>query len=296
MKMTKKQESFLSTLTCQRLSDDPANKKLIKGFKCARNRQLAAYLKYFGWEEDTAGTLSFYVVKNQENQILLYFSVKCGALFEPLDEDALVATIARYRGILEDIQNKRDGLADDATLAVLEQLQMEFGMNLNRLDYHLRSQIYQKNSKLHEIEEDKRHEPNPGIARVVRTYPAVELVHFAVNDEARAFWTKAKMKYGIHKPLGEVMFWQFVAPVLCAVRESLGCEYVYLFAADDSEDRTLVNYYQVALNFDQPDNIGTNKPRYDFTCEFMCQHLSDLHRRRKTYFDSFNLKPGEAAI
>lgn len=293
MKITKKQEDFLSTLTCQRLSEDPANKKLLKSFKCARNRQLAAYLQYFGWEEDTAGTTTYYVVKDPKNKILLYFSLKCGTLFEPLDEDALLETIARYRQILEDIAKKQKGKAELETLAELMRLQVEFGMNLSRLDYHLRSEIYQKTNKLQEVAQDKRQEPNPSISRVVRTYPAVEIVHFVVNDEMRAFWTKAKMKYGITKPLGEVMFWQFVAPVLCSVQNTLGCEYVYLFAADDSEDRTLVNYYQEALNFEQPENIGANKPRYDFTCEFLCQHLRDLRRRRTFYFDHFNPRPGE---
>lgn len=296
MKITDKQEEFLSTLTCQRLSDDPANKRQLRNFKCSRNRQLAAYLRYYGWEEDTAGTTTYYVVKNQENKILMYFSLKCGTLFEPLKEESLYDAIRRYNRILDDIHSVQTGQADEKTLAELERLQVEFGMNLNRLDFHLRSRIHNKTNKLQEIEQDRRETPNDWVSRVMHTYPAVEIVHFVVNDEARAFWTKAKMKYRFTKPLGEVMFWRFVAPVLCSVQNTLGCEYVYLFAADDSEDRTLVNYYQVALNFEQPENIGANKPRYDFTCEFLCQQLSDLRRRRTIYFDHFNPAIGEALI
>ena len=296
MKITKKQENFLSTLTCQRLSDDLANKKLLKDFECSRNPELAAYLRHYGWEEDTAGTTTFYVVKNKENKILLYFSLKCGALFEPLNEGELRLAIRRYRGILDDIYDKHMGEASDETLAELERLQILYGKNLNLLEQHLNSQIHNKNEKLRDLEEDRQETPNDWVSRVMHTYPAVEIVHFVANDEAKAFWIKAKRKTGIKKSMGEVLFWHFVAPVLCSVQNTLGCEYVYLFAADDSDDRTLVNYYQVALNFEQPENIGANKPRYDFTCEFLCQDLSDLRRRRRYYFDHFNLRPGEAAV
>ncbi len=296
MKMTKKQEDFLSTLTCQRLRDDPANKMRLNNFYCARNPQLAAYLRVYGWDEDATGATTFYVVKNQHEKILLYFSLKCGTLFEPLDEKKLYEAILRYRAVRDRIRNKRMGVAEEKILAELERLQVEYGMDLDKLDEHLRSEIRSKAGKLQEIEQDRRQTPNDWVTRVMHTYPAVELVHFVVNDEARAFWTKAKMKYGFKKPMGEVLFWQFVAPVLCSVQKTLGCEYVYLFAADDSDDRTLVNYYQVALNFEQPENIGTNKPRYDFTCEFLCQHLSDLRRRRTYYFDHFNPGVNEALI
>lgn len=296
MKITKKQEEFLGTLTCQRLSDDPANQKRLKRFHCDRNRRLAAYLRHYGWEEDTAGITTFYVVKNKRNKILMYFSLKCGALFEPLNEEELRSAIERYRGILENILDKQLGMAEEKTLAELERLQILFGKDLSLLEEHLRSEIRGKTGKLKELEEDRQEAPNEWVSRVMHTYPAVEIVHFAVNDDARAFWKKAKIKYGIKKPLGEVLFWHFVAPVLCSVQNTLGCEYVYLFAADKSEDRTLVNYYQVALNFEQPENIGANKPRYDFACEFLCQDLSDLRRRRRYYFDHFNLRPDEAAI
>ena len=36
-----------------------------------------------------------------------------------------------------------------------------------------------------------------------------------------------------------------------------------------SEDGTLINYYNVSLKFEQPNNVGTSKPSYDFCCVFL---------------------------
>lgn len=88
--------------------------------------------------------------------------------------------------------------------------------------------------------------------------------------------------------MGEVMFWAYVVPIILGVQTYIGCQYVFLFAADMSENATLINYYNVALKFAQPVNIGTNKPRYDLCCQFMCQEVSDLKQNRENYFNNFN--------
>lgn len=89
--------------------------------------------------------------------------------------------------------------------------------------------------------------------------------------------------------MGEVIFWRFIVPKFFEVQEIVGCEYAFLFAADLSEDRTLINYYNVSLKFAIDVPMGTNKPLYDFTCAFMCQKLSMLKENRKVYFDNFNI-------
>lgn len=55
------------------------------------------------------------------------------------------------------------------------------------------------------------------------------------------------------------------------------------------EDGTLVNYYDVALKFKKRQDVGTNKPYYDFCCEFMCQQINQMKSRRKEFFDNFNI-------
>ena len=134
------------------------------------------------------------------------------------------------------------------------------------------------------LDQDKQREGNEQIVRVKHTYPGIELVHFCSNDLAKDKWKT----YGINHPMGEVLFWEFIAPIIDNVRQYVGCQYLFLFAADASEDGSLINYYDVALKFMQPTEIGTNKPRYDFCCKFMCEEISDLRKNRQVYFDNFN--------
>ncbi len=84
------------------------------------------------------------------------------------------------------------------------------------------------------------------------------------------------------------MFWNFIAPIIYKTQEIVGCQYVYLFAADISEDENLINYYNVSLKFELPQEVGTTKPAYDFCCTFMCQKINELRKHRKAYFDNFN--------
>lgn len=138
--------------------------------------------------------------------------------------------------------------------------------------------------KLNQIIKEREVEENDNVIRVMSTHPGVELVHFCVNDLARKRW----QMYLPEHPMGEVLFWYFVAPLIIRVQEIAGCEYAFLFAADVSEDGSLVNYYDVALNFHKKLDIGTNKPFYDFCCDFMCQELDELKCFRDNYFNSFN--------
>ena len=89
--------------------------------------------------------------------------------------------------------------------------------------------------------------------------------------------------------MGEVIFWDKIVPKFFEVQEIVGCEYVFLFAADLSEDRTLINYYNVCLKFEIDEEVGTNKPYYDFACAFMCQKLNFLKKNQRLYFENFNL-------
>ena len=292
MQMTQKQEAYLNSLVCQRLSGDPANKQLIRAFRCARNPGLAAQLRYYAWDEDISGTTTYYIIKNPDGKILLYFSLKCGALFDPIDREELVARIRRYRELIHLIRTRSSGVSRDRYMAQLHQLEREFNMPLYMLDSYLSDELYRKEQKVQGLDEDIAREDNPHIARVHRTYPAVELVHFVANDNAKSLWRKS----GIGRSMGEVLFWRFISPIITGIRDSLGCQYAYLFAADGSPDRNLLNYYDVRLNFHQTDELGTSKPVYDFTCYFMCQDIQAMLDYRDFYFDNFNPDPGDEII
>lgn len=284
MKITEKQQAFLANLTCQRLSDDPENRKLIKNFRCVRNRGLEAQLRYYAWEEDISGATTYYVIKTADGKILMYFSLKCGCVFEPINQEELKANIRRYRELLDLIKSRKPGVSRDRYMAQLQQLEREFNMPLYQLEYYLRSEVDTKKQKIRGIEADIAQELNPHIARVSRTYPAVELVHFVANDNTKSVWTRC----GLRHSMGEVLFWHFICPIMCQIQKSLGCQYAYLFAADNSRNQNLINYYEVKLRFQQTDKLGTSKPVYDFACPFMCQNIEEMGEYREYYFDTFN--------
>ena len=136
------------------------------------------------------------------------------------------------------------------------------------------------------IKSDKKQEPNPKIIRVSTSRPAIELVEFCANDQYKDCWNR----YGFpsHRKMGETLFWHFIVPKMLEVNTLIGCEFVYLFAADSSPDRNLINYYEVRLRFEQKDKLGASKPFYDFTCPFLCQNIEDMADYREYYLDTFN--------
>ena len=73
----------------------------------------------------------------------------------------------------------------------------------------------------------------------------------------------------------------------------IGCQYLFLFAADFSEDENLINYYRTNLKFiDSPDR-NTTIPLYDEMCKFMFQETCQLELNQKYFFDNFNRKEDE---
>ena len=71
------------------------------------------------------------------------------------------------------------------------------------------------------------------------------------------------------------------------VRSQIGCQYLFLFAADDSEDEHLIHYYTDQMNFMVPTDLATAKPIYDFSCKFMCQEVKDLAKGQEDFFNHF---------
>ena len=70
--------------------------------------------------------------------------------------------------------------------------------------------------------------------------------------------------------------------------EIAGCEYLFLFAADLSDDANLVNYYVDKLEFVDASEHNAAQPMYDFACRFLCQETCTLAERRTRFFEHFN--------
>ena len=261
MKITEDQKKLLGNLICERLTDNPKNINLIENFSSEKGTLIVKYFKENGLNEDKNNTTAFYVIKTKEDEILMFFSLKCGELFDFDVEELLI--------IQQNIINEKK----TSSFQKNEQIKKETIQCLYNV--------------FNSTKNDKKKEKNSHVSRDHKTFSGVQLVHFCSNDNMKYIWKK----FGIHdrRTMGEVFFWYFIAPKFFEVQKIVGCEYAFLFAADYSQDGVLQNYYNTSLKFEFDNNVGVNKPLYDFSCIFMSQKLNDMKKNRENYFNNFNL-------
>lgn len=286
MKITSEQKEILDSLICERLSANDVNEALIKSFVSKRGASLVSYFQKLGPREESEGKTAYYIIKTKQNEILMFFSMKCGALFEPLlDEDEVKQDFQRLIVLLQAIANANGEVPElDEANEILTKYQV--GDRISPEDFNsLLERAKGKKNFLGQLGGDKAKESNDNIARVMTTHSGIELVHFCTNDNMKSKWKE----YNLGHTMGETLFWKFIAPKFFAVQDLVGCEYAFLFAADLSEDESLVNYYDVSLKFKKRLDVGTNKPFYDFCCDFMCQEVNDMKKNRELFFENFNI-------
>lgn len=278
MKISDEQERILDSLVVERLKANSVNAALVNTFKNKKNPNLEHDITTrHAFDKDNEGTTAYYVVKTQDGTLLLYFSLKCGELFEKLDMRKMQVAKETLDCInILSNQDKYDEETIQAAKTYIETNKKDILSILpNIRDYADKKGFYKQ---------DVTKELNSEISRVLKTYPAIEIVEFCANDNARSKWAE----YKLPKKMGECIFWRHIVPILKSVQDIIGCEYVYLFAADATEDRFLANYYQVSLNFEYSDRLGANKPHYDFMCYFLHQKISGLDKGQEKFFNDFN--------
>lgn len=276
--------SALHEMVCERISADIDNRERIQHFRCARSPHMAAFLKYQGWQEDTEGATAVYLIKNRDGQVLMYFSVKCGMLYEQDFAAGMRRTMEksrRFLSILTGRAKKEPTLEELTEIAGLEE---EYGGNLDQLMWALQTKIHEAQQQLDAQTLENKRFSGSVVNYVTKTYSAVELVHLCVSDEGREYWNRVPELRHLEGTMSEVLYWQFVVPVIQEMRNLAGCQYVYTYVPDDSSEGTLTNYYKNKLHFLPEKSIGYMKPQYDFGCTFMCRKIDQLASWRKTYF------------
>lgn len=310
-RITDEQLAILNQFTCERLTAHPENLRLTYSFYCRRNIGLSRKLQDDAWYEDREGLpVVYYVIKNPQGKIAMYFSLKCGVLFNPNYVRDVMERYDRSRELVNALENRE---SKDWAREHLEELRSGYGFIPYDDKMGIRYGYKEAREAKRYILGDEKVEPNRKMIRVDEAFPAIELVHFCVNDWARQDWNA----YNMGHSMGEVMFWHFVVPKMLQINALIGCEYAYLFAADGTKDGTLINYYETTLHFECLKNIGAIKPQYDFYCVFMGKRLFRLSQfrkyaldpslyddedplglddYRKDFFENFNLIPGDDMV
>lgn len=280
MRITKEQQEKLDSLVCERLSRNPANMREIDQFFNSRNDKLVDRLLNEAYSEDENDKIAYYLVKDKEGHILFYFSLKCGQLYDKhLDFDLFRSLVELYDGLLR--MKKEPDISQSDSLAIdkiLEEIRSRKGVLMEDL-----KRIAKKNKSVEEFEKFFKDESD----KVGATFSGIEIVQFCLNEDCLDYWRN----YGINHKLGVVVFWQFIVPIIIKIKEWIGCEYLFLFAADDTEDENLVNYYKSWLKFESSNERSAATPVYDLTCKFLYQETCSLKEKREAFFNNFN--PGD---
>lgn len=227
MQITVEQSYFLKKFTCKRLHNlNYSEQRKILSFECNKNPGLADTLKYEALSSDREGQIAYYVIVNNEiPDILMYFSLKCGSLFVPIQSEAEVDSKLQELNIsLRLISMLQSGNSIEQNFAN-SILGKKYGFNKSAAEYYkiITEKLYDKKDLSKSIAEDKQNESNKTIVRVQKTYPAIELVHFCKNDKINDYWNNGL----INRPMCEVFFWYFIAPIFFSIQGIVGCEYAF---------------------------------------------------------------------
>lgn len=285
MRITDKQRQLLDSLACERLSSNEAHLRMVDSFCNGRNGGLEHTLKNEAYEEDEDGNIAFYLIKDADNHILFYFSIKCGMLYDRFGEGEKLRKINELFSFLVKLEQDPSATEEDRKTigSILESIRTRKGLvkkELSKISHIKKSQVI----------DDFEKESEDNLKRVGKTFAGVEIVHFCANDACRTLWEG----FNIGQKLGTVVFWHFLVPKIRDLRRIAGCEYLFLFAADWTPDQLLVNYYETNLGFKASNEHGTAIPLYDYACKFMYQELKDIEKRRDAFYADFN--PDEATV
>lgn len=278
--ITEGQQQLIDSLICERLSKEGANNiRLVDDFFNLKGEGLVRSLQNEAFEEDENNTTAYYVIKHHNGQILFFFSLRCGLLYDQFLDTRQLELMKELSDRLDTrVQEEGVGKEERETLIDLrEKLRTRKGLtkaDLKRLTENGESNIF----------DDIEKELNENISRVGRTFSGIELAHFCSNNQTDDLWEEL----GLPHSRGTIIFWKFVVNIVLEMVKLVGCQYIFLFAADMTPDGKLINHYKDQMNFRVPDNLATTKPVYDFACKFMCNEVSQLKEQQRLFFANFN--------
>lgn len=288
MRINPEQESILNRFQCKRVkSIDPRRLHAVTGpliDETHRSPIIDHFRNAKHLAHEIEGSLASYVITNPEDDILLFFSIRCGELFEKVDPEKMRLGYNAWVGFNK-LKNVSDLSKKEQKIA-LQAIEKALNFGLSYEDF----QLYADKKRGYVVDVSK--EPSTSVSRVSEVYSGVELKFFGINDNAKTYWASL----GLPKKMGETLFWCKIVPKLEEMREVVGCQYMYLFAADKDADGHLVTYYRTVLHIDAPTRLSSNKPFFDYNSMFLYQDINELTKERDKFLNSFNPDMDDADI
>ena len=289
------QQIIIKSFSCERISKNKNNLQLVKNFSNAKNPNLVEYLIHEAYNDDKNNKNAVYLIKDIKGRVCFYFGLKCGLLYKPEKKEDIVKELKIIEEQIKKINNvKRIKVTKDykEIKDMLKDLKKAISKySETSEDYiNVRGMLNAALSKANKINDkynlfvmDEEKEAGRKIKRINESYPGIELTMFCKNDNYNDLLKKCFGNISV----GKVFFWEHVYKQVLKTVETVGGEYLYLFAADNSPDQELVNYYDVDLKF-KKENLGVLKPMYDWACIFMSQKISDMKKQKKLFYENYN--------
>lgn len=260
------QRNILNKLLCVRVSNHPDAIRLVETFSNPQNEVLVNYIQGNAFKEDESGRAACYIILDNDNDILCYFALKSGLLYDEFKEWKEYERCKKINNVLKERVAKTSG--EEAKIL-----------------------LYENEKKLKNAQDNLRRiigtiDSFPLHKQVESSYSAIELSHFCVNQNYRKKW--ADYDFGDRNKLGVTLFWNFIVDKALQVSKLIGCEYLYLFAADNTPDHFLVNHYKVFMGFKEDLKVLSLQPKFDFRCTFLCNTINAFKEGRDAFFDHFN--------
>ena len=266
MSTSQNQRNILDRLQCVRISSHPNAIRLVETFCNTQNEVLVDFIKGDAFEEDTSGKTACYLVLDSDEDVLCYFALKSGLLYDEFQEWKEYEQYKKINNILKERIARTN--SEEAKILLIE-----------------------NEKKLKEAHDNLRKtigiiEAFPLHKQLERSYAAIELSHFCVNENYRKKWVD--YDFGDKNRIGITLFWNFIIDKVIQVSQLIGCEYLYLFAADSTPDHFLVNHYKGFMGFKEDLKVLSLQPKFDFRCTFLCNTINAFKEGQRSFFAHFN--------
>lgn len=263
------------------MTSKPENKDLIGGFVSKKaNNSLESYIRDEdkAWTEDFNGETRVYLIKDASENVALFFSLKCGLLVgENLDEKLSDEDQAFVDAVIE-VMREKDV---DAIKNMYEAGVSIYGDYAERL-FEIADKRLDTKTEATEIGQSEN------TINVPNCISAIELRHLCKNENYQ-------IPDDLGVPLGFGLFWEVIVPIVIDITKQVGCKYIYLFAADKTEEKEkvefkkLISYYKNILKFSEcGEGIKLVKPEYDNYCYGLIQEVAELETNREAVWHEFS--------
>ena len=210
-------------------------------------KELERYLKNVALTDDMNDEVRVYIVKDMHNNIVAYYALKCGLLYESKSDIILDANEGRFKNLIATELIK----GNDKIAEAYYQSSVEFFDDVEKAN-----KIYEIAKKLAKKSKEEGNKTKV-VLSVYKYHPAIELSHFCKNIKYR--WKNSSI------PLGAGIFWEIIMPHIIEITKLVGCKYLYLFAADNTENngKRLLKHYQKIFKLKSIEGLVAVRPDYE---------------------------------